>query len=492
MRDDKDAPDEGSPQCSVPDQSVPDNSVPNDGVPDTYIEEYSEEGERPASALPTEELLQEELGEAGPPRHDPYFALRSRNYLIFTVAALVAGIANQMQNVAVGWDIYQRVREAGGSLEDGAWSLGLVGLIQAFPVILLALPAGQLADRYSRKKIVIGAQGVLALCWAGMAYISFTRGPLEYLYVLLLFDGIANALTNPARTAMVTQLVPIEAIANATTWNSTRAQTTAVIGPALGGAAIAWLGSPSPVYLISIFGALWFVGFCLFIKPRHQERTREPLSLESLLGGARFVWSTPIILATVTLDMFAVLLGGAVALLPVYAKDILNVDASGYGWLVAAPALGSVLMAFIIAHRRPLQRAGRAMLWAVVGFGMATIVFGLSENFYLSFAALFVTGACDAISVVVRHTLVQVLTPDHLRGRVSAVNSVFIGISNEIGSFESGALARLMGPVSAVVFGGVGTILVTIGVAWKWPVVRRIGTLKEAAEEFAPSKTQEK
>ncbi len=460
---------------------------PQETPPVEYLPEYSEEAERPASAMPTEEQLHEELPGGEAVTHDPYLALRSRNYLLFSAGALISGIANQMQNVAVGWDVYHRVRDVpGGGIKQGAWALAMVGLIQAIPVILLALPAGQLADRYNRKSIVIWSQAALALCWAGLYFVSRTRGPLEYFYILLLFDGIANALTNPARTAMITQLVPMEAIANATTWNSTRWQLSAVLGPALGGAAIAWLGQPAPVYLISIVGAVWFVIFAVMLRPRPQDRTREPLSFESLLSGARFVWSTPIILATVTLDMFAVLLGGAVALLPVYAKDVLHVPASHYGWMVAAPAVGSVTMAFVLAHLPPLKRAGRSMLWAVIGFGIATIVFGLSTNYWLSLVALLATGACDSISVVVRHTLVQVLTPDNLRGRVSAVNSVFIGISNEMGSFESGALARFVGPVAAVVYGGIGTILVTMAVGWKWPVVRRIGTLKDAAEEFAP------
>jgi MFS family permease len=265
-----------------------------------------------------------------------------------------------------------------------------------------------------------------------------------------------------------------------------------MLGPALGGAAIAFFHRPSPVYLISIFCSIVFIAFVLPLRLRAQDHTHEPLSLHSLLGGARFVWSTPIILATVTLDMFAVLLGGAVALLPVYAKDILHVGPRGFGWLMAAPAIGSVVMAFLIAHLPPLRRAGRAMLWAVAGFGAATIVFGISKNFYLSLIALIVTGACDAVSVVVRHTLVQVLTPDHLRGRVSAVNSVFIGISNEIGSFESGVAARFLGPVVAVVFGGVGTIVVTLAVASKWPVVRRVGSLKDAADELTARAEEDK
>jgi MFS family permease len=458
-------------------------TVDSDSLP-PFIEEYSDEAGRPASALPTESQLDEELPGGSENKHDPYLAWRSRDYTLFSIGGLFSNVGNQMQGVAVAWEIYSRVSAVSG-IKQGAWALGLVGLIQALPVILLALPAGQLADKVQRKAILLITQLVLIFCWMGMAWLSFTHGPLEVLYLLLLFDGIANAIANPARNAFNTQLVPIEAIASATTWNSTRWQFSAVAGPALGGAAIAFFHGPSPVYLVSIFCAFIFIAFVIPLRPRPQERSREKVSLDSLLGGARFVWNNPIILATVTLDMFAVLLGGAVALLPIYAKDILHVGSQGYGWLLAAPAVGSVVTAFLIAHLPPMRRAGRAMLWAVVGFGLATIVFGLSRNFFLSFVALFATGACDAVSVVVRHTLVQVLTPDSLRGRVSAVNSVFIGISNEIGSFESGLAARLLGPVTAVVVGGIGTVLVTVGVAWKWPVVRHIGSLKEAADEFA-------
>lgn len=448
------------------------------------IEEPVGETSRPASLSPTEELLHEETPGGEASTHDPYLAFRSRDYLLFSIGALFSNVGNQMQSVAVAWEIYSRVSAVSG-IKAGMFASGLVGLVQAIPVILLALPAGHIADRFSRKHIVLIAQVVLMACWFGLAHVSRTHGRIEYFYVLLLIDGLANALANPARTAMITQLVPPTSIANATTWNSTRWQTSMMLGPALGGAAIAFFHTPSPVYFISIFCALVFICFVWPLRPRAQERSREPLSLESLLGGARFVWSTPIILATVTLDMFAVLLGGAVALLPAYAKDILHAGPHGYGWLMAAPAIGSVVMAFIVAHMPPMKKAGRAMLWAVAGFGAATIVFGISKNFTLSMFALIATGACDTISVVVRHTLVQVLTPDKLRGRVSAVNSVFIGISNEIGSFESGTAARFLGPVMAVVMGGVGTILVVIAVATKWPVVRKVGSLKDVENEFA-------
>lgn len=458
---------------------------PDSSLPPEYSEESPGETERPALAAASAEVIEHELGiEDETSKHDPYLAFRSRDYTLYSIGSLVSNVGNQMQNVAVAWEIYSRVSSVYG-IEQGAWALGLVGLIQALPVILLALPAGHMADRFSRKNIMLLAQAVLLLCWMGMAYLSFTHGPLEWLYLLLLFDGLANAMANPARTAMVPQLVPPEAIPSASNWSTARWQTSAMLGPALGGAAIAFFGRPFEVYIISILSSLVFIAFMVPIRVRPHLRSLESVSIKSLLGGAHFVWNTPIILATVTLDMFAVLLGGAVALLPLYAKDILHVGPHGYGWLMASPALGSVVTAFIVAHLPPFPRAGRVMLWAVAGFGLATIVFGISKNFYLSFAALVMTGACDAVSVVVRHTLVQVLTPDHLRGRVSAINSVFIGISNEIGSFESGAAARLLGPVRAVAWGGIGTVLVVIGVASKWPVVRNIGSLQEVARDFA-------
>lgn len=434
--------------------------------------------------------------ESSPPeRRDPYQAFRSRSFLLFFFGALVSSVGNQMQNVAVGWEIYSRVSGQQGAgelaIKQGALALGIVGLVQALPVIFLALPAGHLADRYDRRHVIAYSQLLLAACWVGLAYVSFTKGPLVWFYFFLLLDGIANALTGPARSALTPQLVREEVIPNAMMWNSARTQVASTVGPALGGAAIAFFGTPSPVYLIAVGTALLFAFSTNFLRPRLFQRTQDRLSLDSLLMGARFVWNTPLILATVTLDMFAVLLGGAVALLPVYAKDILFAGPVGYGWLLAAQAIGALMASLAIAHLPPMRRAGKALLWAVGGFGVSTILFGLSRNFYLSFAALFLCGSFDAISVVVRHTLVQVLTPDHLRGRVSAINSVFIGISNELGSFESGAVARLIGPVAAVIVGGTGTIGVALGVAWKWPVVREIGSLHETAKKYSELRAEE-
>lgn len=453
--------------------------------------------ERPASASPTEAELEEQtpvsirLGS-----HDPYAALRHRDYLLYSVGSLIAAIGNQMQGVAVGWEIYDRTRDP--------LALGLVGLVQALPVLLFALPAGQLADRFDRRRIVLAMQLLVVLSWFGLAYISYTSGPIWMLYGCLLLDGIGHSFAGPAQSSLMPQLVPPELLSNAITWNSSRWQIGSMVGPALGGFAIAWLGGTWMVYLVSAVCVLVLVVFILPLRPRPQQRAGEPMSLASLLMGFRFVWNTKLLLATLTLDMFAVLLGGAVALLPVFAsEDYLNVGPEGLGWLRAAPAVGALVMALLIAHLPPMRRAGKALLWAVAGFGAATIVFGLtpalqvwepaarfdtvftvleySGFFWLAMLMLFLTGALDNISVVVRHTLVQALTPDQMRGRVSAVNSVFIGTSNEIGAFESGVIAAWIGPIAAVVAGGFGTILVVLGVARIWPQITALGTLEEAS-----------
>jgi MFS family permease len=309
---------------------------------------------------------------------------------------------------------------------------------------------------------------------------------LPLVYLLVFLNGVSRAFGWSARSALFANLVPREVLSNAVMWNSSTFELTCVVGPALGGLAIAIFGIPS-VYAIDAACAV--IGF-LFILPidAPQEKSEShPRPLEDLFTGLRFVFENKVILATITLDLFAVLLGGALALLPVFAAQILHVGPLGLGWLRAAPSMGAVLMAFSLAHRRPLQKAGDAMLLAVAGFGVATIVFGLSTNYALSFAALAVTGACDNISVVVRHTLVQLLTPDAMRGRVSAVNNIFIGSSNELGAFESGITAALFGPIISVVGGGIGTILVVAATAWKWPQIRTIGTLLSVQKTPPPS-----
>ncbi|MBX6311941.1 MAG: MFS transporter [Isosphaeraceae bacterium] len=407
--------------------------------------------------------------------HDPYAALRHRDFLLFLLASAVATIGGEMQSVAVGWQLYEWT---GSPL-----ALGLVGLVQAVPVVLLVLPAGHVADRFPRKGIVIATQSLMAIASIGLAVASQRRGPIGLVYACLGLAGVASAFAFPARWAFLPQLVPTSVFGNAVTWRSSVWQVSAVLGPALGGYLLGQTRSPTMIYLVDAGCSVVVLAIVATIRGRPQERPAEPFSLDSLLAGVRFVRGTPLILAAITLDMFAVLLGGAVALLPVYAREILRVGPEGLGWLRTAPSLGAVSMALLLAHRPPLQRAGKALLWAVAGFGVATIIFGLSRDYRLSLVMLFLTGAFDNVSVVVRATLVQVLTPDAMRGRVSAVNSVFIGISNELGSFESGLAARLFGTVPAVVLGGIGTILVVLIVALVWPQVGQLGALEKLGRD---------
>jgi MFS family permease len=362
--------------------------------------------------------------------------------------------------------------------------LGLVGLVLALPVLLLALPAGQAADHFSRKRIVLVTQVMLGLASIGLATVSLTRGPVHLIYACVAVAGVGNAFSFPARWALLPQLVSPKDFNNAVTWRSSAWQVAAAIGPALGGVVLALRRGATPAYLLDVAVCILVIGVILPLGGRPQTRPTEPWSMHSLLAGVRFVLRTELILATITLDLFAVLLGGATTLLPIYAKDILMVGPTGLGWLRAAPSVGALSMAVFLAHRPPLRRAGRALLWAVAGFGLATIIFGLSQNFVLSLAMLFLTGAFDNISVVVRATLVQVLTPDEMRGRVSAVNSIFIGLSNELGGFESGIVARFLGPAVSVVVGGVGSLLVVFGVAAIWPQVARLGSLDQTGDEL--------
>ena len=276
----------------------------------------------------------------------------------------------------------------------------------------------------------------------------------------------------------------LEAVIRRSGRNSSMFQIAAMAGPAIGGAII--LKSATLAYIIAACFNLAFFVFLMPVKVQSAARMREPLTRENLAAGFRFVWRTKIILATITLDLFAVLFGGATALLPAYAKDILQVGSVGFGWLRAAPAIGALTMGLWLAHRPPMKKAGRDLLWAVAGFGAATIVFGVSRWFSLSFVMLLLTGAFDNISVVVRHTLVQMLTPDSMRGRVSAVNNVFIGASNELGALESGLVGSFFGAVASVVSGGIGTLIVVSAVAMIWPQVRRFGALSDAKPEEEP------
>jgi MFS family permease len=401
--------------------------------------------------------------------HDPYAALRFRDFRLLLAGTFLAVVVEQMLGVAIGWELYARTR--------APLALGLIGLVQVVPVVLLALPAGHIADRFDRKLVAVAAMLLLSVCAIGLAFLSFTSGPLVLIYLCLLFIGVARAFQSPATASLLAQVVPSEHFTNAATWESGVWQASSIIGPALGGLMIAMRHSATPIY--SIVAAMLLVVALMFglMRPRRSQRSEERMTVVSLLAGLRFVWNTKIILAAITLDMFAVLLGGATALLPVFAEDILHVGASGLGWLRAAPAVGAVLSAIIIAHRPPFKRAGRTLLVVVAGFGLVTIVFGLSRSFALSLLMLGLLGALDNISVVIRGTLVLTRTPDSMRGRVNAVHYVFIGISNELGAFESGLAAALLGTIGAVVVGGIGTTLVVGLVALLWPEMRRLGRL---------------
>ena len=410
---------------------------------------------------------------------DPYAALRYSDYRYFLAGRLAASMGSQMIDVAIGWELYERTNRA--------LALGFVGLVQVVPIILLALPAGHAADRFDRKRIAMLSLLLLIVGSLALAAISFTVAPIPLIYFTLFVIGVALAFHRPAVAALLPQLVPAEKFANAVTWNSVGWQLASVVGPALGGLIIAWRHHAGIVYVIDAALMMVFVICLTQVRGQQVARARQAVNMQTLLGGVRFVWHTKVILAAITLDLFAVLFGGATTLLPVFARDILHVGPEGFGWLRAAPSIGAVLVAILLLGRAPMRKAGRSLLIAVAGFGLATIVFGLSRSFPLSIAMLILAGGFDMISVVVRQTLVQLRTPDEMRGRVSAVNSVFIDTSNEFGGFESGASAALLGPVVSVVGGGIVTVLVVTAVAVAWPELRNMrGLAADLPESSSP------
>lgn len=405
--------------------------------------------------------------------HDPYGAMRYRDYRLLLIGSFVGGFGQQMLSIALGWELYNRTRSA--------LVLGGIGLAQVIPLILLTLPAGHVADRYNRRYVVMAAQAVLALGSLGLAALSAAHGPLLLIYGCLVVIGGASSFSSPAGSAMVAQVIPAAVYENAMTWRSSIGQLSAVMGPAAGGFLIGLLHGATWVYVIDGMCALVYVSLLSLMRVRRHERNvGSGRSLRSLAEGLRFFAQTQVMLAAITLDLFAVLLGGATTLLPVFARDILHVGPFGLGWLQAASSVGAVCMALALAHRPPFGKAGRTLLLAVAAFGLATIVFGLSRSFLLSFAMLFLLGAFDNVSVVIRSTLVLMRTPDEMRGRVGAVSSLFVGTSNQLGGFESGLAAQIFGPTLAVVGGGIGTIIVVLLVAWRWPEMRRLTTLAEA------------
>jgi len=423
--------------------------------------------------------------------HDPYAALRERDFRLFLSGNFLWVLGFKMQTVAVGYEVFQRT--------GSALALGLVGLVQIVPVLALALIAGHVADRFDRRKIILATLACTVVASAGLALVSLGGSEVWAIYLLVAITGVARGFSQPARASFLPQIVSRDRFPNAITWSTGAFQLAFVLGPALGGLLIAaFAGGTAAVYVCHAAAAVIFFGMLSVIRSRPVTASGEGLTMASLAAGAKFVWSQKVMLGALTLDLFAVLLGGAIALLPIYASDeILGVGPTGLGWMEAAPALGAVIMTLIMAHRPPMERAGRAMLLSVGGFGVATIVFGLSRWFPLSVAMLFLTGALDNISVVIRHTLVQLLTPDEMRGRVSAINGMFIGASNELGAFESGVVANLaaelrggdtaFGATFAVVSGGLGTLFVVAMLFLLSPALRRYDRLvaPERAEELS-------
>ena len=400
---------------------------------------------------------------------DAYAALRHPFVRSFAIGRFAAIAGWQMINVAVGWWLYERTGDA--------WALGLVGAVELAPVLLLMVVAGNAADRYPRRNIAIVAHGLLAAVAIGLAWVTFSDGPIWAIYSLLALIGTARAFASPSVNTILPQLLAPAEFANANAWLSSTFQLAAITGPAVGGVLIAMTGGAAVPFALAALGQIIFVALLWTMPVRMPPPASGRRSARDVFAGFRFVRDNPLFLAAITLDLFAVLFGGAVALLPIFAKDILGVGPAGLGWLRAAPGVGALAMALVTTRLPPWQRPGRALLLVVGGFGLAMIGFGLSRSFVLSMACLFLTGVFDNVSVVIRLTLEQMITPDHLRGRVSAINYVFIGFSNEFGAFESGATAALVGPTLSVVGGGLATLIVVAIVRAVWPQLLRIGPL---------------
>ena len=403
------------------------------------------------------------------PEPGPYALLRNRDFVLYLVARFISSFGQQMLAGVVGWEIYDRT--------DSKLMLGYVGLVQVIPMFLFTFPSGHVADNYNRKHVIQWMQMLIFGASAGLALVSWQHVPIVWMFGMLFIMGIARTFLWSANAAFMPQLVSRREFNRAVTWNSGSFQVSASAGPVVGLLLVALTHRAAWVYAGNALACVLCFALLALVKTHHRTAAREQMSLKSVVAGLKFIYRKKIILGSITLDLFAVLLGSVTAILPAYAKDILLVGPTGLGWLKAALPLGSLLMSVIMVHRPPLQKAGRTLLLSVTAFGVVTIGFGFSKIFWLSFALLFMSGMADYISVVVRHTLVQLLTPDEMRGRVSAVNNLFIGTSNELGDFETGFVSYLTSPVFAVVSGGVGTIVVVIVVGLLWPQIRKYGRL---------------
>ena len=393
-------------------------------------------------------------------------------FVHFQLARFFIVLATEMQSVAVGWQVYEITKKP--------LALGLVGLAQFLPGIFLFLVSGHAADRYDRRKLIVLCYAGYAICSGSLLYLALRGVRSVYpIYAVLVLLGVVRSFAGPVSRALLPQLVPEKDFVNAVAWASSIYQCAIVLGPSVGGIVYAASGGPAMVYTLSFIAAAAAILSTLQIKLQSIARAPEPMNWKTALAGMRYIWREKLILGSISLDLFAVLLGGAVALLPVYAREILQTGPWGLGILRSAPAAGAAAMAIFMAHKPLGRRAGSTMLWCVAGFGVATILFGISRSLVVSLLALFLVGATDMVSVIVRQMLIQVGTPDEMRGRVNAVDMIFIGASNELGQFESGLTAQWFGAVRAVVLGGLGTLIVTGLWAWYFPELRRTAGLEK-------------
>lgn len=405
-------------------------------------------------------------------KKDAYASLKIGAFRNFQLSRFLLTFAVQMAETIIAWRVYE--------ISGSKMALGIIGLSEALPFIVTSLFGGHAADTFNRYKIArltivsfVFCFGAIGWMMSGDAELLKTYGVIP-IYIIIGITGVVRGFMAPAFQSIFPQIVPRELYANAATWASNTWQTAAVAGPALGGIVYGYTNIET-AFAISV--GLMVMAFFVFVlvpmKPTPPREKNETL-YQSLTSGLRFVFNKQEMLGAITLDLFAVLFGGAVALLPVFAKDILMVGPKGLGFLRAAPFLGSVVMGLFLAYNPPTKNAGKNLMWAVVGFGLATIGFALSKNFYLSMAMLFLTGAFDNISVVIRQTILQTFTPDNMRGRVSSVNQIFIASSNEIGAFESSLAATLLGTVPSVIFGGCMTLLVVAFLNWRMPKLKEL------------------
>jgi len=409
----------------------------------------------------------------GNPARAGSIAFTYPSYRLYQIARFFIVLATEMQSVAVGWQVYE--------ITKNTLDLGFVGLAQFLPGILLFLVSGHTADRYDRRKVLTVGYAGFAICSGLLLAISLSHTQsVRLIYGVVLLVGIVRSFNAPASRAILPLLVPEEHFRSAFAWGATIFEAATILGPAVGGLVYGIFRTPSPVYAAAMIAAASATISMVGVIPRFRPRPRERFSARTVLAGLHYIWREKMVLGSISLDMFAVLLGGAVYLLPAFASDILHTGPLGLGLLRCAPAIGAAVTAVLLAHRPLGRNSGAKMLWCVAGFGLATVLFGISHSMVLSMVALIMVGATDMVSVVIRGILIQLVTPNDMRGRVNAVDMIFIGTSNELGGFESGATAKIFGTIPAVIIGGIGAMAVTAACAILFPELRKLDELPSA------------